>query len=212
MSLQLSRTVVFVWSRLVLMLRIDFSILSRTIIIATLIQKLKYKTITGRKLLSACSTFTPSTRRQRAKARRSREMLRDEISNTIERELTYTICSSNGHNDTDAFSDNTGNSSQKNEIDDFNVENKIAGHDRCIESMEFFSNEISMRLSQKMDLLISLMHFQIKWAISSAISERLILVIQNVMVRYLQDRGTLRPKRLLIIIKILKRWVGWKQN
>ena len=47
--------------------------------------------------------------------------------------------------------------------------------------MEIFSNEINMRLAQEMDSLMAMMHSQINRAISSAITERAIPEIQNVM-------------------------------
>ena len=47
--------------------------------------------------------------------------------------------------------------------------------------MQTFSNEINMRLSQEMDAMMSMMHSQINRPISSAISERVIPEIQNIM-------------------------------
>ena len=88
----------------------------------------------------------PSTRRQKAKARRSREtdllsdidkmdvVLGDECSKPFERELANTINGSIGHNYTDVLSNSRGNSSQENKITDFNVENDIPRHDRFTES------------------------------------------------------------------------------
>ena len=72
-----------------------------------------------------------STKRQKAEARRSREMdilsdyenldvmLGDENINSIERELASTINGSASRNDTDAFSHLRGLSSQENGIRDF---------------------------------------------------------------------------------------------
>ena len=71
----------------------------------------------------------PYTRRQKGKARRSREMdllsvfenmdliLGDGNSNPIERELANSINGSTGGNDTEASFNNSGNSSQVNRIE-----------------------------------------------------------------------------------------------
>ena len=64
-------------------------------------------------------------------------------------ELADTINGSFSHNDTDAFSNKIVNSSQEKEIEDFHDENEIRRHDRLMESMEIFSNEINKRLSKK---------------------------------------------------------------
>ena len=81
----------------------------------------------------------PSTRRQKTKATRSREMdllsdsdkvdlvLGAEGSNPNER-LAHFINDLIGHNDAEVFLNNRGNSSQGNEIRDFNIERKISGH------------------------------------------------------------------------------------
>ena len=47
--------------------------------------------------------------------------------------------------------------------------------------MERFSNGTNMRVSQEMDSLMSVMHSQINRAISSAINDRVKLVLQNIM-------------------------------
>ena len=62
-----------------------------------------------------------------------------------------------------------GNSSHGNEIRDFGHGYAIPRQDRILESMEIFSNEINMRLSQEMDAMLSMMHSHISRAISSAI-------------------------------------------
>ena len=67
-------------------------------------------------------------------------VLRDEISNFIERELAVTVNVSTSHNDTQAFSFKRVNSSQENAIRDFNVEKEIHRHDWFMESFEIFSN------------------------------------------------------------------------
>ena len=47
--------------------------------------------------------------------------------------------------------------------------------------MAIFSKENKMRLLQKMDTLMSLMHSQIKRALSSAINDRIIPEIQKIV-------------------------------
>ena len=79
------------------------------------------------------------------------------------------------------FFSNRGNSLQENEIRDYNAENVIARRHIFVESMETFLNEINLRLSQEMDSLVTMMHSQINRAISSAISDRVIPEIQNIM-------------------------------
>ena len=64
---------------------------------------------------------------------------------------------------------------------EFCHENDILRQDRNLESMETFSIEIKMRLSQKVDAMMSMMHRQINRPISSATSERVIPEIQNNM-------------------------------
>ena len=58
---------------------------------------------------------------------------------------------------------------------------KMKFHDRIMESMEILSIEINMRLSKKLDSLMSMMHSQINRAISSAISDGVNPEIQNIM-------------------------------
>ena len=47
--------------------------------------------------------------------------------------------------------------------------------------METFTSEFNMRLSQEMDSMMSMMHSQTNRAIRTAIAERVILEIQNVV-------------------------------
>ena len=104
----------------------------------------------------------PSTRRQKAKVRRSREMdmrsdfenmdvlLGYENVNPIERELANTINGSIRNNGVESDSHFRGNSSNENEIKDFSHENTIRRQDGIFESIEKFSQQINMRLSQEM--------------------------------------------------------------
>ena len=49
------------------------------------------------------------------------------------------------------------------------------------QSFETFTNEFNLRLSQEMDSMMSMVHNQINRAISTAISERVIPEIQNIV-------------------------------
>ena len=79
-----------------------------------------------------------------------------------------------------AFSNNRENSSQENKIRDLIEETEIPRHDRLLESMEIFQKEMNMRFVQ-MYSLIYMMHSQINMAISSAISDRVLPEILNIV-------------------------------
>ena len=81
---------------------------------------------------------------------------------------------------TQAFSQERENSPQENDIREFSGE-KNNSSARLFESMEIFSNEIKMRLSQEMDSLMSLMHSQVNRVRRSAINERVVLERQNIL-------------------------------
>ena len=128
----------------------------------------------------------PSTRRQKAKARRSREMdmlsdydnldvmLGNENNNPIERELAEAIDQSSAHGDDDT------NVYLENEFRDYLHENEPLRQNEVRQSFEAFSSEFNLRLSQEMESMMSLMHSQINRAISTAIAERVIPEIQNI--------------------------------
>ena len=128
----------------------------------------------------------PSTRRQKAKARRSREMdimsdfenlgvmLRNENNNPLERELADAIDQSSAHGDADT------NVYHGNEYRDYLHENDLLRQNEVRQSFEAFSNEFNLRLSQEMDSMMSMMHSQINRAITTAIAERVIPEIQNI--------------------------------
>ena len=134
----------------------------------------------------------PSTRRQKAKARKSREldmlsdygnmdvMLGDGNSNSIERDLDALINVPDGRRDYRSFS-NRENSSQENEIRDIDSRNEPVRESRLIESINTLSGEINARMSREMEAMMDLMQSQITRAISSAISERVIPEIQNMV-------------------------------
>ena len=128
----------------------------------------------------------PSTRRQKAKARKSREMdmmsdfenldvmLGNSNNNPIERELAEAIDQSLTHGDVDT------NAYQENEYRDYSHGNDLLRQNEVRQSFETFSNEFSLRLSQEMDSMMSMMHSQINRAITTAIAERVIPEIQNI--------------------------------
>ena len=106
----------------------------------------------------------PSTRRQKAKARKSREMdmmsdfdnldvmLGNENNNPIERELADAIKQSPPHEDAKT------NAYHRNEYRDFTYENDSLRQNDVRQSFETFSNEFNVRLSQEMDSMMSMMH------------------------------------------------------
>ena len=134
----------------------------------------------------------PSTRRQKAKSRKSREldmlsdygnmdvMLGERNSNSIERELDSLINVPEGQRDFQSFP-NRENSSQENEIRDIDSRNEPVRESRLIESINTLSGEMNARMSREMEAMIDLMQSQISRAISSAISERIIPEIQNMV-------------------------------
>ena len=129
----------------------------------------------------------PSTRRQKARARKSREMdmlsdienmdvmLGNGTSNPIERELTDAIEQSSVQGDVES------NEHLGNQYTNFACENNLPRQDDIRQSLETFSNEFNLRLSQEMDSMMSMMHSQINRAISNAIAERVIPEIQNIV-------------------------------
>ena len=129
----------------------------------------------------------PSTRRQKAKARKSREMdmlsdienmdvmLGNENNNPIERELADAIEQSSVQGDVES------NEHLGNQYTSFAYENNLPRQNDIRQSLETFSNELNLRLSQEMDSMMSMMHSQINRAISNAITERVIPEIQNIV-------------------------------
>ena len=148
----------------------------------------------------------PSTRRQKAKARKSREldmlsdygnmdiMLGDGNSNSIERELDSLINVPDRQQNFQSFP-NRENSSQENEIRDIDNRNEPVREDRLIETINTLSGEMNARLSREMEAMMDLMHTQSSRAISSAISERIIPEIQNMVEFCLWDNMALSRVR-----------------
>ena len=134
----------------------------------------------------------PSTRRQKAKSRKSREldmlsdygnmdvMLGERNSNSIERELDSLINVPEGQRDFQSFP-NRENSSQENEIRDIDSRNEPVRESRLIESINTLFGEMNARMSREMEVMMDIMQSQISRAISSAISERIIPEIQNMV-------------------------------
>ena len=132
-------------------------------------------------------SFMPSTRRQKAKARKSREldmmsdidnldiMLGNTGENPIERELADAIEQSSVQGDTE------DNEYHRVDYINFIQENESIRQNDVRQSFETFSNEFNLRLSQEMDSMMSMVHNQINRAISTAISERVIPEIQNIV-------------------------------
>ena len=129
----------------------------------------------------------PSTRRQKAKTRKSREMdmmsdmdnldvmLGNGSENPIERELTEVIEQSSVRSDSEA------NLYQRDEYRNFSHENSEYRQNDVRQSFETFSNEFNLRLSQEMDSMMAMVHGQINRAISIAISEKVLPEIQNIV-------------------------------
>ena len=129
----------------------------------------------------------PSTRRQKAKARKSREidmmsdmdnldiMLGNTGENPIERELADAIEQSSVQGDAE------DNEYYRDNYRGFTQENGAIRQNDVRQSFETFSNEFNLRLSQEMDSMMSMVHNQINRAISTAISERVIPEILNIV-------------------------------
>ena len=129
----------------------------------------------------------PSTRRQKAKTRKSREMdmmsdmdnldvmLGNGSENPIERELTEAIEQSSVRSGSEA------NLYQRDEYRNFSHENSEYRQNDVRQSFETFSNEFNLRLSQEMVSMMAMVHSQINRAISTAISEKVLPEIQNIV-------------------------------
>ena len=134
----------------------------------------------------------PSTRKQKSKARKLREldmlsdycnmdvMFGEGISNSIERELDSLINVPERQQGFQSFP-NRENSSQENEIRDIDSRNEPVRESRLVESYNMLSAEMNARMSREMETMMDLMQSQISRAISSAISEKIIPEIQNMV-------------------------------
>ena len=130
-------------------------------------------------------------------------MLGNGNANTIEREFSNVIGSSENHCDAESNLQSRENDSHENDFGHFVHENTIPIQDRFQESMETFTSEINMRLSQEMDSMMSMMYGRVNRAINTAIAER---VISRFRIWLFQCRaqaiGTLRPVCPLIVRKM----------
>ena len=136
----------------------------------------------------------PSTRKQKAKARKSREMdmmsdidnldvmLGSGNENPIERELADAIEQSSVQGDHEA------NEYQRDNYRIFAQENESLNQNEVRQSFENFTSEFNLRLSQEMDSMLSMVHSQINREINTALSERVIPEFQNI-VRSMSSSG-----------------------
>ena len=127
-----------------------------------------------------------STRKQKAKARKSREMdmmsdfdnldvmLGNDNNNLIERELVDAIEQPSVHEEANT------NTYHRNEYGNFTYENDSVRQNDVRQSFEALSNKFNLRLSQEMASMMSMMHSQINRDITTAIAERVIPEIQNI--------------------------------
>ena len=167
-------------------------------------------------MFSQVQTFMPSTWRQKAKARNSREMdMMSDVdnldvmfgngnSNPIERELADSIEQSSVQGDIETDLHERG------DYRDFTCENDSFRQNDVRQSFEIFSNEFSFRLSHEMDSMMSMMHSQINRAISTAIAGRVIPEIQNI-VSSMSSSG-IRDTEASIVRKTRRVHPGWKQR
>ena len=102
-------------------------------------------------------------------------MLGSENENPIERELADAIEQSSVQGDCEAIE------YQRSNYRNFVQENEPLRQNEVRQSFETFTNEFNLRLSQEMDSMMSMVHNQINRAISTAISERGIPEIQNIV-------------------------------
>ena len=128
----------------------------------------------------------PSTRKQKAKARKSREIdMMSDFENAdaiigngnispIERELSDMIGNVGNDQDIESNLQSSRYETHENEFGHYTHENVIPRQDRVQETLEDFTSKFNMRLSQEMDSMMSLMHSQMNTAISTAITERVI--------------------------------------
>ena len=121
-------------------------------------------------------SLMPSKRKQNAKARKSREM--DMMSdfenadvmigngniNPIERELSDMIGNVGNDQDIESNLQSSRYETHENEFGHYAHENVIPRQDRVQETLEVFTSEFNIRLSQEMDSMMSLMHSQINRA------------------------------------------------
>ena len=127
-----------------------------------------------------------SSRRQKAKARKSREMdmmsdfetldviLGSDNVNPVERELSNVIGNEGGHCNNESNLQAREDDPLLNGFGHYVHEIAISRQDMMQETMEAFTSEFNMRHFQEMDSMMFMMHNQINRAISAAIAERVL--------------------------------------
>ena len=108
-------------------------------------------------------------------------MLGNNSINTIEQEFSNVIGNTGNHRDTEPNLQQEENETRENDFGHFAHENVIPRQDRFHETMETFTSEFNMRLSQEMDSMMAMKHSQINRAINTARAERVIPEIQNMV-------------------------------
>ena len=88
-------------------------------------------------------------------------MLGNDNATAIEQELSNVFGNSENHCDAEANLQSRENESHENDFGQFVYENMIPRQDRFQETMETFTSEFNMRLSQEMDSMMSMTHSQI---------------------------------------------------
>ena len=161
----------------------------------------------------------PSTRRQKAKARKSREMdimsdfdnidvmIVNENTNSIERELANAIEESSALGDFECYI------LPRKEFRETNYKKRIIGQMKRETTWKPFSNEFNLRLSQEMDSMMAMMHSPINRAIISATSDRVIPEIKNTM-SSMSSSGNrdMRPVHPQIVRRIERTILGSKRK
>ena len=108
-------------------------------------------------------------------------MLGAENSNSVAQNIVNAMNGSTSHNDTAAFPHPREHSSQENKIRENNNENEVPRLERLIKSIEIFSNEMNTRLSEEVNSIMNMMHSEINKIIRSAVSDRVIPEIQDMV-------------------------------
>ena len=101
--------------------------------------------------------------------------------NTIERELSNVIWNTGNYSDDEVNPQSRESNHHEIGLGHYVHENMIPRKDRFQETMETFTSEFNMRLSQEMDSMMSMMHNQINRAINTAITERVIPETPNIV-------------------------------
>ena len=144
------------------------------------------KHVTGTKeIIPPVQNFMPSTKNQKAKTKKSREMnilseygnmdvmLKERNSNSLERELDNVLNRREGHQDSASVPNREG-SFQENEIRNRYNGNDTTFRDRLTESIDISSGEMNARLSQEIDSLMETIQTQINRMFISAINDRVL--------------------------------------